>query len=164
METKTEIERQLILCNNIATKLVSYIKNEEYEMVNVFFPSSIHKFNLLVNAINKENNNNFDTSNMVIITNNLVEASGFDVLGYLLENELLVEFNKIAHMLEVNLNVKHDLELEINQLSEQEKVEVKGIFKVYEHCIYKIGCIIDSERYYSINRTLEIILDIRLHC
>ena len=159
METKTEIERQLILCNNIATKLVSYIKNEEYEMVNVFFPSSIHKFNLLVNAINKENNNNFDTSNMVIITNNLVEASGFDVLGYLLENELLVEFNKIAHMLEVNLNVKHDLELEINQLSEEEKVEVKGILIGYRDYIYELAHAIIIKLFYLINDILGKILN-----
>ena len=129
-------------------------------MVNVLFPSSIYKFNLLVNAINEENNNNLDTNKMSGIINSLVQALGFDFLCVLLENELLLEFNKLADMLEVNLNVKHNLELEINQLSEQEKVEVKGILIEYKRYIYKIIIYsIQGNKYYLINPLFGGILD-----
>ena len=58
MENKKEkqlIEQQLILCNDICNRLINYIKNEEYDIVNAIFSSSIKEFDNLAGLLIKIN-------------------------------------------------------------------------------------------------------------
>ena len=153
MENKKEkqlIEQQLILCNDICNRLINYIKNEEYDIVNAIFSSSIKEFDNLGGLLVRINKRykNFDSINIGAILFNLVESPNFKVLGYLLENELLVELNSLKSYFESNLILDEQFKIEIKQ-------EIKKEITVCKVYIDTIILHIDIKRYEKINSLLE---------
>ena len=150
MENKQSIEQELILCNDICNRLINYIRNEEYEMVNIIFSFSIKKFDdlsLLLSKINQEHKN-LSFVDIVSVLSKLVEASSFEELAFLLENELLYEFNKIKNYFELDFSL-------IDPFKTKSKYEIKTEILLCKSYINKIISDIDVERYDEINTLLE---------
>ena len=147
---KQLVEEELILCNDICNRLINYIKNEEYEMVNAIFSFSIKEFDNLAGLLIKINKRHNSTNSINIgqILSDLVGASSFENLGYLLENELLSEFNKIKNYFELELNLDEQFKIKL-------KHEIKKEIIICKSYIDIIILAIDTQRYEKINSVLE---------